>query len=173
MTTFVEELNTLPPDEAADLLRSCCGASAWVNQMVAKRPFTSGQQLLATADTVWGGITTDEKKEAFDHHPRIGEKLSAAAQTDTAKAFAEREQAKVRLASSSVHDQMSLVNGAYEQKFGFIYIVSAAGKEGHELIQIARKRLRNDVSTELGIATDEQRKITRLRLEALIGQDAG
>lgn len=173
MTTFVEELSTLPPDEAADLLRSCCGASAWVTEMVAKRPFKSGQQLLETADTVWNGLTTDEKKEAFDHHPRIGEKLSAAAQTDKAKAFAEREQAKVRLASSSVHDQMSLINRAYEQKFGFIYIVSAAGKEGHELIQIARKRLRNDVNTEVGIATDEQRKITRLRLEAMIGQDAG
>ncbi len=172
MTTFVDELNTLSPGEAADLLRSCCGASAWVNQMVAKSPFESGQQLLDTADTVWGGLTTDEKKEAFDHHPRIGEKLSAAAQTDKAKEFAEREQATVRLASSSVHDQMSLINRAYEQKFGFIYIVSAAGKTGHELIGIARKRLRNDVDTEVGIANDEQRKITRLRLEALIGQDA-
>jgi OHCU decarboxylase len=173
MTTFVDELNTLPAAEAADLLRSCCGASAWVKQMVAKRPFTSNTQLLATADEVWKGLSTDEKREAFEHHPRIGEKLSAAAQTDKAKAFAEREQALVKLASSSVHDQMSLINRAYEQKFGFIYIVSAAGKEGHELIDIARKRLRNDTATELGIAMEEQRKITRLRLEALIGKDAG
>ena len=103
MTTFVSELSALPDAEAADLLRSCCGASAWVEQMVAKRPFNSGTQLLETANQVWNGLSTDEKREAFDHHPRIGEKLSAAAQTDKAKAFAEREQANVRLASSSVH----------------------------------------------------------------------
>ena len=173
MTTFVSELSALPDAEAADLLRSCCGASAWVEQMVAKRPFNSGTQLLETADKVWKGLSTDEKREAFDHHPRIGEKLSAAAQTDKAKAFAEREQANVRLASSSVHDQMSLINRAYEQKFGFIYIVSAAGKDGHELIDLARKRIRNDAKTEIGIAEEEQNKITRLRLEALIGVDAG
>ena len=173
MTTFVDELNTLPAPEAADLLRSCCGASAWVKQMVAKRPFASGTQLLAAADQVWTGLSTDEKREAFEHHPRIGEKLSAAAQNDKALAFAEREQARVKLASSSVHDQMSLINRAYEQKFGFIYIVSAAGKEGHELLDIARKRLRNDTTTELRIAMEEQMKITRLRLQALIGADAG
>jgi OHCU decarboxylase len=140
--------------------------------MVARRPFASNTQLLATADDVWKGLSTDEKREAFEHHPRIGERLSAAAQNDKALAFAEREQARVKLASSSVHDQMSLINRAYEQKFGFIYIVSAAGREGHELLDIARKRLRNDVATELGIAIEEQRKITRLRLEALIGKDA-
>ena len=173
MTISIDELNTLPDEEATDLFRSCCGASAWVSQMVKRRPFKSGDQLLQTADRVWTDASLGQQREAFDHHPRIGEKESATPQSDRAREFSEREQSQIRLASSSAFDQMTLVNQAYEKKFGHIYIVSAAGKSAHELLDIARQRIRNDPDTELRVAAEEQRKITRLRLQKLIGDEPG
>ena len=169
MSVTLDELNSMPRAQAAELLRSCCGATSWVEAMLDRRPYESATRLLDDADVAWATTSTDDWHEAFAHHPRIGESASKVPQTDQAKAFSQTEQQKARLASSSVHDQMALVNIAYERKFGFIYIVSAAGKTAHELLDIARSRLKNDTERELKIAAEEQRKITRLRLEKLIG----
>ncbi|HEX9429371.1 MAG TPA: 2-oxo-4-hydroxy-4-carboxy-5-ureidoimidazoline decarboxylase, partial [Candidatus Bathyarchaeia archaeon] len=59
-------------------------------------------------------------------------------------------------------------NREYEKRFGYIYIVCATGKTAEEMLAIARDRLRNDAETELKVAVEEQRKITRLRLEKLL-----
>jgi len=171
VTVTLEELNELPREEAADLLRSCCGAQSWIDAMLDRRPYESVSRLLDDADVAWATTSADDWHEAFSHHPRIGETKSAGAQTLGAKAWSEAEQAKVRQASSNVHDQMSLVNQAYEQKFGHIYIVSAAGKSAHELLDIVRARLKNDNAKELRVAAEEQRKITRLRLQKLVGAE--
>lgn len=167
MTLSLDELNRLPKSEAADLFRSCCGASQWVNLMVKGRPYKTVDSVLAAADTAWKAIGPEAWREAFSHHPRIGQTKGGAAQTDLAKKFSVSEQAKVRLASSSIHDQMSLVNTAYEATFGYIYITSATGKSAAELLGLARRRLRNDPETELGVASAEQQKITALRLRKL------
>ena len=169
MTVSLDELNSMPREEAAELLRACCGATSWVNAMLDRRPYESATRLLDDADVAWATTSVEDWHEAFSHHPRIGEKP---AEGGRAAAWSEVEQKKVQLASSSVHDQMSLVNVAYERKFGHIYIVSAAGKTATELLSIARSRLKNDAGKELRIAAEEIRKITRLRLEKLIGIEA-
>ena len=61
------------------------------------------------------------------------------------------------------------MNREYERRFGYIYIVCATGKTAEEMLVLARQRLRNEPDVELGIAAEEQRKITRLRLEKLLG----
>jgi len=171
MTVTLDELNSLPASEATDLFLSCCGSSAWAKEMVKGRPYSSVGKLLDSADRAWSAATPDQIREAFAHHPRIGEKGSAASQSDTAKAWAKAEQAKVNLASSNIHDQLSLVNSAYEARFGYIYIVSAMGKSAEDMLDLARKRLRNDPERELKIAAGEQGKITRLRLKRLLGSE--
>ena len=60
------------------------------------------------------------------------------------------------------------MNHDYEMRFGFIYIVCATGRSAGELLELARKRMHNDRDTELRVAAEEQRKITRLRLERLL-----
>jgi 2-oxo-4-hydroxy-4-carboxy--5-ureidoimidazoline (OHCU) decarboxylase len=46
--------------------------------------------------------------------------------------------------------------------------VCAAGRGGEEIFANLKERLGNDAETELQVAAEEQRKITRLRLEKLI-----
>jgi 2-oxo-4-hydroxy-4-carboxy--5-ureidoimidazoline (OHCU) decarboxylase len=38
-----------------------------------------------------------------------------------------------------------------------------------EVLALLRERLKNDPETELRVAAEEQRRITRLRLETLLG----
>ena len=67
--------------------------------------------------------------------------------------------------------QLADANAEYERRFGYIYIVCATGKSAEEMLSIARARLQNDPDTEIRIAAEEQRKITRLRLEKLLTEN--
>ena len=61
-------------------------------------------------------------------------------------------------------------NRAYEEKFGYIYIVCASGKSAGEMLDMLESRLGNDPHAELRIAAEQQRQITRLRLEKWLDQ---
>jgi 2-oxo-4-hydroxy-4-carboxy-5-ureidoimidazoline decarboxylase len=61
-------------------------------------------------------------------------------------------------------------NRAYEEKFGYIFIVYATGKSADEMLDLLDRRLPNDPEEELPIAATEQMKITHLRLHKLLGE---
>jgi OHCU decarboxylase len=172
VTVTLRELNESAAEGAAELLRSCCGSTQWVATMLARRPFTSLENILIEADDVWRSLGPDDWREAFAHHPRIGERRSEATQTERASAWSASEQATVTTAATSVHQELIEVNRAYEERFGHIYIVCAADKSAAELLALARQRLNNSAAVELHIAADEQRKITDLRLRKLFAEAA-
>jgi OHCU decarboxylase len=161
-------LDRLGDAEAAAQLRVCCGARRWIEGMLAARPFASVERAREEADRVWRSLGPEDWLEAFDHHPRIGERKTVAAQDTTAAARSSNEQAQVTKASAELKKELAQVNADYEQRFGFIYIVSAAGRSAEELLSIARDRLQNDRDTELRVAAEEQRKIMQLRLAKLL-----
>lgn len=163
----VAAFDALPDHEAAMFLQSCCGATAWVQTMIAHRPFRTLQHLLDEADAIWWSLTPDDWREAFDHHPRIGERSSVASPSETARAWSAAEQGGASAASDDTRQALADDNRAYERKFGHIYLVCATGKSADELLAILRDRLRNDPVAEMRVAAGEQAKITRLRLEKL------
>jgi OHCU decarboxylase len=169
----VAELDALPDARAAALLRPCCGASRWVAGMVARRPHGSLGALLAAADAVWRSLGPADWREAFAHHPRIGERQAAVAQEARGAAWSAGEQARVGVAPADVRAALAAANREYEGRFGHIYVVCATGKSAEEMLAIARARLGNDPETELRVAAEEQRKITRLRLEKLFAEGEG
>lgn len=162
------ELNALPPDRAVSAFRSCCGARHWVIGMVAGMPYSSREAVFATADSVWPKLGPDDWREAFTHHPRIGERGRVATQGSQAAEWSSGEQRSVSAADASVRAELDAVNREYEARFGFIYIVCASGRSAEELLALAHERLHNEPETELRVAAEEQRKITRLRLEKLL-----
>lgn len=161
----------MPAAEAAALLGSTCGASRWVDAMVARRPFGSRDALLSAADDIWLSTKPGDWHEAFSHHPRIGEVKSASPQDVRGAMWSLGEQAGVHVASATVQDELAAVNRAYEARFGHIYIVYAAGRTAEEMLATARDRLDNDPEVELVNAAEELRKITRLRLLKLFGDN--
>ncbi len=172
MTIAVAELDELPTAQAAELLRSCCGSARWVEAMAARRPFHTLDAVLDEADDAWWSLEPADWLEAVAHHPRIGERRAAAAQDARGAAWSAGEQAGMTDAASAVQEALAAVNRAYEARFGHIYIVCATGRSAEEMLAIAQARLTNDPDDELRVAAEEQRKITRLRLQKLLTDDA-
>jgi len=153
-------VDVMPESQARELLRECCGSRGWVEAMAARRPFGSRAAALAAADEIWASLDGADWREAFAHHPRIGEQ--------TTNSVAAKEQSGVSGAAGDVRQALANANRDYEQRFGYIYIVCATGKSADEMLAIAKSRLENDPDTELRVAAEEQRKITRLRLQKLL-----
>ena len=169
MKLGLDRLNTLPAREAAEQLRACCGSSRWVDAMLARRPFESVADLLATADEAWRSAGPEDWDEAFAHHPRIGERRAAAPVSATARTWSAREQGTAAGAGGAARAALAEANEAYERRFCRIYIVCAAGRSAEEMLADIAVRMQNDPDRERAVAAEEQRKITRLRLTALIG----
>src|SRR5205814_3725114 len=107
---------------------------------------------------------------AFRAHPKIGEQKTAAAQSLQEQQWSAQEQSGVDAAPADTASQLAERNREYEERFGFIFIVCASGKSSDEMLGVLNSRLDNDPRTELRIASEEQRKISRLRLEKLLNQ---
>ena len=163
----VTAFDALADQEAALLLESCCGSHAWVQEMLAHRPFGTLVHVLNEAEEIWWSLGPDDWREAFDHHPRIGEQAAAAPQGAAAKAWSADEQRGASTARDETRQALAEGNREYERRFGHIYLVCATGKSAEEMLALLRQRLSNDPATELRVAAAEQAKITRLRLEKL------
>jgi OHCU decarboxylase len=168
LTQTLERLNSLPSDEAESELLKCCGSKAWVRQMSAARPFLSLDELLETADWIWWALEPQDWLDAFHSHPKIGEQKAAHTTSEAARAWSEEEQAGTQAAAEGIKLLLARGNREYEEKFGFIFIICAWGKSSEEMLRSLQGRFKNDRDAELHNAAEEQRKITKLRLERLI-----
>ena len=83
----------------------------------------------------------------------------------TALAWSGGEQRAAAGGGAAARAALAEANEAYERRFGRIYIVCAAGRSADEMLADIAARMRNDPDRERAIAAEEQRKITRLRLE--------
>jgi len=110
--------------------------------------------------------------EAFRSHPRIGESSAAMAVTTTTKSreWSSEEQRRVSEGGDAVKIALAEGNRRYEERFGRIFIVCAAGKSPSEILQILRRRLQNDESVEMREAANEQAEITQIRLRKWFGE---
>jgi len=168
MTITVAQLDTMPETEAAFKLATCCGSSKWVAEMVRRRPFQTCDEVLRVADEIADTLDGDDWLEAFAHHPKIGEGKARASVAPTAAEWSAGEQAAVGRVSGAVRDTLTAANMEYEKKFGFIFIIRANGRSADDILSALLARLGNTSEEEMAIAAQEQRKITRLRLEKLL-----
>jgi 2-oxo-4-hydroxy-4-carboxy-5-ureidoimidazoline decarboxylase len=155
------------PEEARALLQACCGSTRWLERMLALRPFEAVDILLSTARREWFALTPEDWKEAFTHHPKIGDREALRARFPATHQLSEREQAGLGAASGQIIERLAQGNAAYEQRFGYIFIVCASGKSAAEMLDMLTARLQNDPGREERIAAEEQAKITELRLKQL------
>jgi len=165
---LLKRFNRLPHQRAVRALLDCCGSKQWAKQIAALRPFTSEDELLNVADKTWSALAREDWLEAFQHHPPIGEKQARARQSATASRWSAGEQSSAQKAEPEVLETLATQNRVYAEKFGYIFLICATGKTSDEILNALRRRLPNDPDTELRAAAEEQRKITRLRLEKLL-----
>jgi OHCU decarboxylase len=132
------------------------------------RPFAALNDLSKEADRIWRSLSGEDWLEAFRAHPKIGEKKAAAIQSAQAQGWSAQEQSESQKTTDANKVALTQANRAYEERFGFIFIICASGKTGEEILAALKDRLANDPDDELRVAAEEQRKITQLRLQKLI-----
>ncbi len=166
----LQQLNALAPEQAEAELLKCCGSRIWANALSDARPFIDSDALFHKADSIWWSLSEKDWLEAFRAHPKIGEHKAAATQSEEARNWSAQEQSGIGNAARETKAALATGNQEYEERFGFIFIVCATGKTSKEMLASLNKRLSNDPTTELRVAAEEQRKISRLRLEKLLNQ---
>ena len=159
-------LDALSEVEARAALTQACGSTAWVDAMLARRPFGTDQRLHQKADEVWLALTPDDWREAFRHHPRIGDRRQEAGAVGTAL-WEQQEQAGTAEASSETLQALADGNRVYQERFGHVFLICATGLSAATMLTELQGRLGNSPEDELRIAAAEQAKITHLRLEKL------
>ena len=118
--------------------------------------------LMQAADTVWTQLTPSDWHEAFAAHPRIGERGGHSPDSS------DREQRGIMGAGDKALALLARENRRYEERFGHVFLISAAGRSAADVLAALRERIDNDPAIELKMAAEEQRKITRLRLESML-----
>jgi allantoicase len=154
--------------QARKALLDCCGSKKWTARMLKQRPFPSVDRLLAAADETWAELERKDWLEAFRHHPAIGSRRPKQKQSAASRRWSAREQSVAQKAPPETLERLAAANQAYQAAFGHVFLICAAGKTGEEILENLQQRLSNAPDLELRVAAEEQRKITRLRLEKLL-----
>ncbi len=125
------------------------------------RPYADLVSLLEAAEQAWSKLEPADWADALAGHPRIGESGGAS------PVASEREQSGVRTAPAATLNQLAEENRRYEDRFGHVFLIAAAGRSADEILRALRERMSNDPVTEASVAAAEHRKIARLRIEAM------
>ncbi len=142
---------------------ACCASPRWAREVAEARPYRDLAALLVAADSAWRNLDEADWREAFAAHPRIGERGGHQPKSS------DSEQSGVMAAESETREAIAEANRAYETRFGHVFLISAAGKSAADVLAALRERMGNDPETEIGVAAGEQARITRLRLERMLG----
>jgi 2-oxo-4-hydroxy-4-carboxy-5-ureidoimidazoline decarboxylase len=144
-----------------EVLLGCLSVPRWADDVLAGQPYADRDALLAAADRAARELTDDELGQALSGHPRIGERGGAPGMS----AQSRQEQSGVDPGEADTATRLAAGNAAYEERFGRVFLIRAAGRDGEEILAELDRRLRNDDATERAETVDNLRQITMLRLE--------
>jgi len=158
----LEQFNSAEEDAAERLLLACAAVPRWARAVAAGRPYASRDALLDAARTAASPWTEEEVDAALARHPRIGERAEG---QDADAAHSRREQSGVDTSDADVAERLRAGNRAYEERFGRVFLIRAAGRSAAEILSALDERLGNDPATERRVVAEQLREIAVLRLE--------
>lgn len=162
---LLEEFNRLEADDAVAALRPCVDVTRWCETIVERRPFETIEALVSEAAQAAEPFTAAEVESALAHHPRIGERADGATREAT---LSRAEQSGVDPSDAALQLALREGNLAYEQRFGRVFLIRAAGRSAEEILSSLRERLQNDDATEDRIVAEQLREIALLRLRGTV-----
>jgi len=101
---------------------------------------------LANAQDVIAGLTDDEKLEALNAHPAIGQRKGLSARS-AAEQGAD--------ADPQVLEELARLNADYEEQFGFRFVVFVNRRPKVEILEVLRNRINRSRAEELDTAVRE------------------
>jgi 2-oxo-4-hydroxy-4-carboxy-5-ureidoimidazoline decarboxylase len=165
----LDEFNTADAATAAELVGVWAAIPRWVDALVAGRPYPTVDDLAARAEVLAAEWTTVDLDAALAHHPRIGEKPRG---SGAEAAASRREQASMSSATDEVAARLAAGNAAYEERFGRVFLIRAAGRTPAQMLAELDRRLDNDPAAEAAEAAAQLAEIAVLRLRSAIADNA-
>ncbi|MFD5630797.1 MULTISPECIES: 2-oxo-4-hydroxy-4-carboxy-5-ureidoimidazoline decarboxylase [unclassified Streptomyces] len=163
-TPGLARFNAMEEHAAAAALHEACASTAWGSALLARRPFASLADLLATSDAVMAGLTDADLAQAMAGHPPIG-------RPKPGDPTSSREQRGMAGASEALREEMLELNLAYQERFGHVFLICATGRTGEQMRDAAKERLGNPPEREREIVRIELGRINRIRLGNLVQED--
>jgi OHCU decarboxylase len=117
---------------------------------------------MRAAEVAFAHFKSSDWLEAFLAHPRIGERGGHSPD------LSNREQYGIMSAREETLASLAEGNRLYEERFGHVFLIAAAGRTADDVLAALRRRIENDPAIELEVAAEEQRKITVLRLKSML-----
>lgn len=153
--------NGASPEDALATAMSCAAVPRWAREVTAGRPYPDVAAALERARGAAVPFTDDEVDAALARHPRIGQRPT----TDGRDAeHSRREQAGVG-DDPELARRLEEGNRRYEDRFGHVFLIRAAGRDAAQILAALEERLGNDPATERRVAAEQLREIAVLRLE--------
>jgi 2-oxo-4-hydroxy-4-carboxy--5-ureidoimidazoline (OHCU) decarboxylase len=95
---------------------------------------------LGRAEEILAALSEDEKVEALNAHPAIGQRQGL-----SPRSAAEQG----NHAEPAVLSELHYLNQVYEEKFGFRFVVFVAGRRKREILEVLRERIGRTREEEL------------------------
>ncbi|MEU6583939.1 2-oxo-4-hydroxy-4-carboxy-5-ureidoimidazoline decarboxylase [Nocardia sp. NPDC046763] len=168
MSSRLEWLGSLPLEEAETQLLTCNASRTWARRMVANRPYADESSLIAAAVTGVTELSWIDVEEALSAHPRIGERTAAAHQSEREAKWSADEQSGASAADDQVKADLASWNVTYQEHFGHVFLIRAAGRSATEMLSELQRRLGNSVVDEQLTVRRELADITGLRIRKLL-----
>lgn len=165
----IDTFNSLSSEHAQTILSHCAAMPSWVAVVEAGRPYASADRLYqcALAESQGWQVQEGQWQEvaaALAKHPRIGERRASSSLSAKEQAFSQQEQGNLQL-DASLEQQLYQGNVAYEEKFGHIFLIRAAGRSASEILTELLRRLDNSVASEQKEVAQQLAAIALLRLQ--------
>jgi 2-oxo-4-hydroxy-4-carboxy-5-ureidoimidazoline decarboxylase len=163
----LDAFNRASEPEVISRLLGCLAVPRWAEEVAAGRPYPDLEALRARASGSAGTISATELDAALSRHPRIGRRAGG---DDRDARFSRSEQAGVDPADQEVATRLVAGNQAYEERFGRIFLIRAAGRSAEEILAELQRRLGNDAERERAETIDQLAEIALLRLDQVVDE---
>jgi 2-oxo-4-hydroxy-4-carboxy-5-ureidoimidazoline decarboxylase len=142
-------LDTLPADELRTALAACCSSDEWVRRMLHARPYGTDAAAVRAADAAWPALDDPDWLDAFQ-----GGALRQLPPGDDGT-------------TSAIVVALEL----FRERFGYPFVIAAAGVTGEELLMRVRIRLGLEPDAQMRASRAELRRVALARLQQLLGGD--
>jgi 2-oxo-4-hydroxy-4-carboxy-5-ureidoimidazoline decarboxylase len=161
-------LNAMPAKEFVAALAGIYEHSPWVAESCAAlRPFTNTDALQNALQLCVTKASFAQQLALLRAHPELASK-AAVAQTLTAHSNAEQSGAGLTQCSEAEFAELTTLNTAYREKFGWPFIIAVKGRTRESIIAAMAVRLKANAADEFAQCIAQVGRIAAFRLEQLI-----
>lgn len=167
-TYTIEQLNAMPVPEFVKVLGGIYEHSPWFAEAAAQqRPFASAAELATALREAVDAAGREAQIKLVRAHPELAGKAAVRGELT---AESTREQAGAGLDQCTPDEFLRLqnLNTAYNQKFGFPFILAVRGYDRHGIIDAFARRLENAPEVELQTCINQIHRIAQFRLNDLV-----